>query len=164
MGYDYEISYRKGKENVVADGLSRLPAAQLLAISTSTINADLLAKVKQSWENDESLQAIITKLKNGEVAPHYSFTQELLYRKGRVAVGKDPDLQVQIIQFFHASSFGGHSGVAVTIKRITSFFWWKGVSRDVRNFIKECLICQQYKADISTPRGLLQPLPIPGAI
>ena len=27
LGYDYEICYKQGKQNVVADGLSRLPAA-----------------------------------------------------------------------------------------------------------------------------------------
>jgi len=46
MGYDYEVSYKKGKEKVVADGLSRIPAAQLLAISTSSIHATLLEDVK----------------------------------------------------------------------------------------------------------------------
>jgi len=34
----------------------------------------------------------------------------------------------------------------------------------VRNFIRDCPICQKYKADLSAPGGLLQPLPIPGAI
>ena len=37
LGYDYEITYKKGKENVVADALLRLPKqAKFLAISLST--------------------------------------------------------------------------------------------------------------------------------
>ena len=31
--YDYEVCYKKGKENAVVDGLSKIPAAQLLVIS-----------------------------------------------------------------------------------------------------------------------------------
>ena len=30
--------------------------------------------------------------------------------------------------------------------------------------MRECPTCQKYKADLSTPGGLLQPLPVPGAI
>ena len=59
---------------------------------------------------------------------------------------------------------GGHSGVAVTIKRIASLFWWKGPNKEVINFVRECQVCQRYKADLSAPGGLLQQLPIPGAV
>ena len=69
MGYNYEICYRKGKENVVANGLSRIPAAQLLALSVSTINATLLENVKQSWEGDGDIHGMISILSNGEVIP-----------------------------------------------------------------------------------------------
>jgi len=79
-------------------------------------------------------------------------------------VGKDAELQTQIMQFFHASALRGHLGVAVTTERITSLFWWKGLNKSVRNFIRECLICNKCKADLSAPAGLPQFLPIPGAI
>jgi len=59
---------------------------------------------------------------------------------------------------------GGHSGVAVIIKRIATLFWWKTLRRDVRNYVRICSVCQRYKADLSSPKGLLQPLPIPGAV
>jgi len=123
MGYDYEICYKKGQDNVVADGLSRIPVAQLLTLSISTINAELLANSKKSWEDDEDLQAILHKLSNGEPVPKYSYSQGLLYRKGKLAVGRDVVPQTQIVQFLHDSALGGHSGVEVTTKRITSPFW-----------------------------------------
>jgi len=43
-------------------------------------------------------------------------------------------------------------------------FWWKGLSKDIRNYISSCSVYQMHKADLSAPGGLLQPLPIPGAI
>jgi len=164
MGYDYEICYKKGKENTAADSLSRLPAAQLLTLSFSSVHTSLLEEVKVSWEQDANVQSIITQLEGGEVVPHYTLSQGLLYRKGKLVVGNSAALQAKIIQLFHDSALGGHSGVAVTTKRISCLFWWKDLRKMVRNFVRECTICQRYKADLTAPGGLLQPLPIPGAI
>ena len=100
MRYDYEVCYKKGKENVVADGLSRVPVAQLLAISTSSVHATLLEDVKQSWEHDSNIQEIISKLKRGENVPKYSYSQELLYRNGKLVVVEGAALHSQICNFF----------------------------------------------------------------
>ena len=38
------------------------------------------------------------------------------------------------------------------------------MTKDVRNYIRIGAVCQRYKADLSAPGGLLQPLPIPGIV
>ena len=52
----------------------------------------------------------------------------------------------------------------VTKKRIANVLYWKGLSKDVRNYIRACVVCQRNKPGLSSPAGLLQPLPIPNAI
>ena len=52
MGFDYEICYKKGKENVVADGLSKVTSAQLMALTLSEISSNLLEQIKKSWVDD----------------------------------------------------------------------------------------------------------------
>ena len=42
MGYDYEINYKKGRENVVADALSRVNSSELMFMAISTISSDLM--------------------------------------------------------------------------------------------------------------------------
>lgn len=39
--------------------------------------------------------------------------------------------------------------------------YWKGLSKDVKHWVRECVVCQCCKADNSASPGLLQPLPIP---
>lgn len=56
---------------------------------------------------------------------------------------------------------GGHSGVAATTQRLSSIFFWKGMRRHIRAYIRDCDICLRNKTETVASPGLLQPLPIP---
>lgn len=49
LGYDYEIKYKQGRENVPADALSRFPNNKVYTLTTSTISTNLLAKIMKSY-------------------------------------------------------------------------------------------------------------------
>ena len=72
-----------------------------------------------------------------------------------------PALRHELLQHFHASISGGHSGVDATMKRLTSVVYWKGLKKAVRQYVWECEVCQRYTYDVSTYLGFLQPLLIP---
>ena len=42
MGFEYEIQYKSGQENVVADALSRGQGAELLPMAVTTAHFDLM--------------------------------------------------------------------------------------------------------------------------
>jgi galactose-1-phosphate uridylyltransferase len=69
-------------------------------------------------------------------------------------------LQTQIISLYHDSAAGGHSGTIVTAKRVANGFYWKGQQKYIRQYTRECPICQQNKFENTHTPGLLQPLPI----
>jgi hypothetical protein len=52
FGYDYEIIYKKGKENVVVDALSRKYEDEGSLFSLSFIVPDWLQVVRQEWLQD----------------------------------------------------------------------------------------------------------------
>ncbi|GAB4836211.1 hypothetical protein Ancab_039524 [Ancistrocladus abbreviatus] len=165
MGYDFDIVYKKGKENTAADALSRVANTTVMAMIVSAPETDLLAEVMSSWEGDARIMAIIDSLKKGENKhAKYTWQQGILRRNGKIVVGNSPELREKIIHSLHASAHGGHSGGTATTKRIASLFYWKGMRRAVRVFIRGCDTCQQYKYEAIAPPGLLQPLPIPASI
>jgi len=59
MGFQYEIHYKNGVENKVADALSRVQGSELLLMAVSTIQSNLIALIEQNWQQDPTLQNII---------------------------------------------------------------------------------------------------------
>jgi hypothetical protein len=52
-------------------------------------------------------------------------------------------------------------GVMKSYSRLKKEFYWSGMRKGVRKFIKECKVCQRKKVENIYPAGLLQSLPIP---
>lgn len=67
----------------------------------------------------------------------------------------------KLLEEFHFSPIGGHSGYIYTYKRLSENIYWEGMKRDVQDFVARCDICQKNKSQTLSPAGLLQPLPIP---
>ncbi|GJT54198.1 ty3-gypsy retrotransposon protein [Tanacetum coccineum] len=166
LGYDYEIVYKKGSENVVADALSRVDSSgELLQMSVSSVSSGVWDKVKDSWKNDLDIQNLIKSLEHHSYKGNkYSWTGEILKRKGKVVVGNDLELRKELVQHFHDEAIGGHSGAHVTMKKLGSLFYWKGLKKMVKQMVRDCDVCQRQKPDLSAYPGLIQPLPIPERI
>nr|GEY99751.1 hypothetical protein [Tanacetum cinerariifolium] len=61
-------------------------------------------------------------------------------------------------------AMGGHSGVYANTQRLTTYLYWKGFKKLVKQWVRTCDVCQRNKSDLVAYPGLLQPLPIPKKI
>ncbi|KAD2394245.1 hypothetical protein E3N88_41222 [Mikania micrantha] len=94
MGYDYTIEYKKGRENVAADALSRVQGATLFTMAISQIETLLLQQIVESQNHDAQLQGVIRKLQGGEAVPKLQWNDKWASRRNRIIVGNNEDLRI----------------------------------------------------------------------
>ena len=78
----------------------------------------------------------------------------LRYR-GRVMVPQSTDLREEILRKFHCSHFSVHLGGTKMYHDLRRQYYWSGIKKHVRDFVHQCLTCQQVKAEHQRPAGLL---------
>ena len=93
LGFDYQVEYKKGKENKVADALSRqIAPEQLMAITTA--NPLWVTEVIDSYSKDDHCKELITKLSvDPEAEANYTLRAGILRYKGKVLVGSTTELR-----------------------------------------------------------------------
>jgi hypothetical protein len=87
--------------------------------------------------------------------------QGLILKKVRIWVVQNSAFQKQLLEYIHFNPTVGHSGYHKTIDRVKADFYWSGMCKDIKKFVRKCSVCQENKHETTHPAGLLQPLPIP---
>ncbi|KAL4569307.1 hypothetical protein LXL04_024943 [Taraxacum kok-saghyz] len=164
LGYQFTITYKPGKDNRVADSLSRIQDGELhMAVSTPLwLDND---KLLTGSDQDPYIQRVTKALLADPLSyPSLSLNNARLYHNGRPVIPSTSRWIPELIREFHSSPIGGHSGFYRTYRRLASQIYWAGMTKTVKDFVRSCDICQRYKASTLSPNGLLQPLPIPQRI
>lgn len=165
-GFDFVIVYKKGKENVVADALSRRDVVEanakkgeLSAFSQPVPN--WIEAVKQEVELSSNLQALVQRIISGEAMGPWRIIDGVISFKDRIYLETNSSLIEDIIGQFHNTT---HEGYHKMSQRIRVNFYWPKMWQHIRKFISACDICQRHKTEQLAPAGLLQPLPIPNQV
>lgn len=164
--YDYDIVYRQGKFNTLADFLSRMPSeCEKMSNDERTIfkifeqqfdsKIDDISltqeKLRKCTRKDALLMQVIHCLQTQtwnsqqikDFSHFYSKRQELSVEKGilmwqgRIVV---PDkLKEHVLDILHC----GHPGV-VAMRALSRYYvWWIGIDKDVENYVRKCMSCQE---------------------
>ena len=131
-----ELLYEKGKNNIFADALSRLPSGNVLSINTIK---DISRGISST---SDSIPAPILDYVN----KNYSFLNGKLVYKDKsnmlLQVIENESQKQDIVLKAHLV---GHEGVSRTLARIKECYYWPGLKSDVEKVVKTCLKCQCYR-------------------
>lgn len=88
MGMTYEIQYKQGKENFVADALSWATHGEVLMMSISNVSTELGDLLGQEWVQDSKLIELIRQMHmQPQAHPKYKWAEGMLTRKRKIVVG-----------------------------------------------------------------------------
>ncbi|KAA3467428.1 reverse transcriptase [Gossypium australe] len=90
----------------------------------SSIGFELLPTVQESWQRDPRLKKIYFDIQvTTSLHPKHSWDGKFLRRRGKITVGTNEELRKELIDYFHNSALGGHSGVQATRNRLPNFLY-----------------------------------------
>ncbi|WVZ53038.1 hypothetical protein U9M48_004029 [Paspalum notatum var. saurae] len=160
----YKVIYKKGTDNKAADALSRYPFQHSECAALSSCEPQWITEIIDSYTNDPHSSQLLAQLAVNSNDVHFTLVNGVIRYNGKIWIGNHLALHNKLINAFHSSAIGGHSGVHVTLARLKQLFAWRGMKSAVKSFVQSCQVCQQAKPDRSRSPGLLQPLPVPATV
>lgn len=155
QAFCFNIEHRKGSENVVPDALSRVNEDVLEEVTFErTPEIDINSEHFDSTDY-KGLRDKIGKNKSG--FPKFKVNNKYIYFKAKPSKeNKTPlesqwklfipkEMRVSLMEKCHTSPHCSHGGVSKTVEKITRYYYWPGLYKDIKSFVSKCEVCKTTK-------------------
>ena len=65
----------------------------------------------------------------------------------RLCVPDVIELKKEIMEEAHSSAYAMHPGSTKMYRTLKDHYWWRGMKREIAEFVSKCLTCQQIKIE-----------------
>jgi hypothetical protein len=163
-GFDYEIQYKPGKTNLVADALSRLAKVSATttniddnprvnvksvlssqegitshefqsAVEKDTVLQTVRQFVKGKWPNAKSIRQDIKPYFRVRHCLHVTSDDFLVLNEKRIVV--PAQMRDKLLRLAH----DGHPGIVRMKRKLRQSYWWPGMSSESERFVTGCEGC-----------------------
>ena len=161
--YDFDIVHCKGKENIVANILSRNPEdamdssdvsfSEEMEINRITLKLDKkivkdIKNIEKLQRQDPKLNKIICELESKEdskLSNKYQYVKKILYRQDKKSwkIYVPNNMKENLIQELHVVY--GHCGIQKTERLFREYFTGDRINKTIHQIITKCDTCQRCK-------------------
>jgi hypothetical protein len=187
MKYNYDLKFKRGQENKVADALSRLPIPAevheldsddtvICHIALETMCKSVtLEKLQECTKEDQVLNTVKKHIQTGwpdklrqldseiisVLKPYYMIKDDLTICDD-VIMRNDrivipKELTGSLLKLAHES----HQGMTRTKQRLRELYWWPCMDKQVENIVKSCITCQLNDKSVKQTTAPMTPVPYP---
>ena len=155
--FPYVIKHKKGKDNIIADALSR----RYTLLNQLDYKIFGLETIKDRYAHDADFKEVLLHCKDGKTWNKFILNDGFVFRANKLCIPAS-SVRLLLLQEAHGGGLMGHFGAKKTEDILAGHFFWPKMRRDVERFVARCTTCQKAKSRLN-PHGLYMPLPVPSA-
>ncbi|GJX47013.1 putative reverse transcriptase domain-containing protein [Tanacetum coccineum] len=155
--------YHPGKENVIADALSRKERIKPLRVRAlvMTIGLDLPAQILNARTVERKEENFKTKDVEGMIKKLEPCADGTLCLENRSWLPCFGDLRALIMHESYKSKCSIYPGFDKMYQDMRILYWWPNMKADIATYVSKCLACSKVKDEHKKPSGLLVQPEIP---
>jgi hypothetical protein len=161
LGFNFQVEYKPGAHNVVADALSRRNTETATVVAISGPSLQLFNNLRREIDNDPTFSALRIDAVVGNRGADWRVMDDLILVEESIFL---PAVSPTVPLALATAHGAGHEGLTKTLHRLCTDFHVPGVRALVAEFVCTCETCQRNKTKQLHPAGLLQPLDIPSVV
>ncbi|KAH8320338.1 hypothetical protein KR059_003817, partial [Drosophila kikkawai] len=149
--YQFDVQYRRGKFNIVADALSRQPLDTVQQANVEPSQCKWVRKMILQVTQEPG-KFLDYRIEGGQLYRMTGNTpQEEDQVPWKLCVGQE--YRQRVLQECHDHPTAGHLGTRKTGKRVAQKYYWPGLFREVTKYVRRGPTCQKYKVSQLKPAG-----------
>ena len=104
-------------------------------------------QIKEGQKQVSEISKLRAEIEGGR-KPEFQIRDDgVIVRGSRMCVPEIGELKREIMEEAHSSAYAMHPSSTKMYNTMREHYWWKGMKKEIADFVSRCLTCQQVKAE-----------------
>src|SRR3954469_13110244 len=139
--FPYVIKHKKGKDNIIADALSR----RYTMLSQLDLKIFGLETIKDQYVHDAEFKDVLQNCREARTWNKFVLNDGFVFRSNKLCILAS-SVRLLLLQEAHGGGLMGNFGVKKTEDVLATHFFWPKIRRDVERSVARCTTCQKAKS------------------